>query len=157
MARRVLVLTAGVVALVLVGAAAVAVGLGVAPWVARDGELDRGMTATPTPAEVASAAAFCALPAPSAAAGPLRREQGIDGLVVFRVALDDAAARAWLAAGGMPGPTPSPTAAEVEFGPDLPSGTPVVAQHRAGRPGGGIVYRSAVLAPGAVEVRCFET
>ncbi|WP_433799399.1 hypothetical protein [Actinomycetospora sp. CA-084318] len=153
MARWALFLTAGVVALVLTVVAAVLVGR----WVARDVELDRGVTASPTAAEVSSAAGFCALPVPPAPVGPLRREQGIDGLVAFRVALDDGPARAWLAAGGMPAPVPSPATADVEFGPDLPPGTPVVAQHRAGRAGGGIVYRSAVLAPGTVEVRCFET
>lgn len=118
---------------------------------------DRTVPAAPTAADVASAAAFCALPVPAGAVGPLRREQGIDGLVVFRVGLDDRAARAWLAAGGMPAPRPSTGVADREFGPDLLSGTPVVAQHRAGRPGGGVVYRSAVLGPGEVEVRCFET
>lgn len=135
----------------------VAAAFAVAPWVARDIELDRGFAASPTAADVTSAAAFCGLPVPVGAVGPLRREQGIDGRVAFRVVLADGAARAWLAAGGMPAPTPSDGPADAEFGPDLPSGTPVVAQHRAQRPGGGIVYRSAVLGPGAVEVRCFET
>ncbi|MDL5155942.1 hypothetical protein [Actinomycetospora termitidis] len=149
-----LVLTAGVVALALTVGAAVLAGR----WVARDVELDRGVTAVPTAAEIASAVAFCALPGvpPGVSVGPLRREQGIDGLVVFR-ASGGGAAVAWLAAGGMPGPTPSSGPAGLEFGPDLPSGTPVVEQQRVGRPGGGIVFRSAVLGPDAVEVRCFET
>ncbi|GAA4846783.1 hypothetical protein GCM10023201_43120 [Actinomycetospora corticicola] len=153
MARWAPFLTAGLVALGLTVVAGVLVGR----WVARDVELDRGITASPTAAEVASAAGFCALPVPPAPVGPLRREQGIDGLVVFRVLLDGGSARDWLAGGGMPSAVPSVGAADLEFGPDLPSGTPVVAQHRAPRPGGGIVYRSAVLGPGAVEVRCFET
>jgi hypothetical protein len=145
LARWALVLTAGVVAL----AAACSAG---------DRAPDRGgVTATPTAAEVASAAGFCALPAvpPTLTVGPLRREQGIDGLVVFRAS--GPGVEGWLAAGGMPSALPSVGAADLAFGPDLPSGTPVVAQHRAQRPGGGIVYRSAVLGPGAVEVRCFET
>ncbi|MFC5061472.1 hypothetical protein [Actinomycetospora atypica] len=153
--RLVVVLVAGAaVALVAVVVAGVVVGL----WLRRDTGPDRGVTASPTASDVASALAFCDLAPlpPGAVAGPLRREQGIDGLVVLRIAAVDPVGD-WLAAGGLPAPAPATTTADVEFGPDLPAGTPVVAQHRVQRPGGGIVYRSAVLGPGAVEVRCFET
>ena len=143
------------VALVAVVVAGVVAGLSLR----RDTELDRGLTATPSAAEVASALAFCDLAPlpPGAVAGPLRREQGIDGLVVLRIAAIDLL-DGWLSAGGLPAPAPSTTTADVAFGPDLPPGTPVVARHRVQRPGGGIVFRGAtVLDPGAVEVQCFET
>ena len=143
------------VALVAVIVAGVVAGL----WLRRDVAPERGPVTEPTTAEVASALAFCALAPlpPGAVAGPLRREQGIDGLVVLRVAAVDPLG-GWLSAGGLPAPTPSATTADVAFGPDLPPGTPVVAQQRVQRPGGGIVFRSAtVVDPGAVEVQCFET
>ncbi|MEJ2868566.1 hypothetical protein WCD74_12400 [Actinomycetospora sp. OC33-EN08] len=148
-----LVVAAGVVALALTVAAAVVAGR----FVARDVELDRGVSAVPTAAEAAAAASFCALPAVPAdvTMGPLRREQGIDGLVVFRAT--GAPAADWLVAGGMPPAAPSAEVVDLAFGPDLPAGTPVVARERVQRPGGGIVYRSAVIVPGAVEVQCFET
>ena len=143
---------AALAAVVLVWAVAACAGGGA-------GGPDRGgPDPAPSPERVASVLRFAALAPlpPGSVVGPLTTEQGIDGFAAFRVRTDPARVGPWLAASGMPAPRPSPT--PVSIGPGFPAGTPVVAQHRVGRPGGGVVWREGVVvADGVLEIRAFET